>query len=266
MGRAHPDLVDLVGRLIAGGPRDSPPLIAVVGAQGSGKTTLARAAADRFGAVQISIDDVYLTRAGREAMAREVHPLFVHRGPPGTHDLGLLQRLIDRLSSAGPDDETLIPDFDKRGDDRWPLDRWRRFTGRPSAILIDAWCLGALPEDEAALAVPVNDLERERDPDRRWRRAVDGFVAGPYAAFAARFDAVLFLEAPGFEVVLDWRAQQEADLLGVAPADLPPDERDRLAGFIQYFERVTRRMLAGGVRADVTVKLDRNRVPVAIAA
>ena len=266
MGRAHPDLVDRVGRLIADGPKDRPPRIAVVGAQGSGKTTLARAAADRFGAAQISIDDVYLTRAEREAMAREVHPLFAHRGPPGTHDLGLLQDLIDDLSAAGPDDATAIPDFDKRGDDRWPADRWRRFRGRPSAILIDAWCLGAQPEDAAALAIPVNDLERERDPDGRWRRAVDGFVAGPYAAFAARFDAVLFLEAPGFEVVLDWRAQQEADLLGVAPADLPPHERDRLAGFIQYFERVTRRMLAGGVRADVTVKLDRNRVPVAIAA
>ena len=266
MGRAHPDLVDRVGRLIADGPKDRPPLIAVVGAQGSGKTTLARETADRFGAAQISIDDVYLTRAEREAMAREVHPLFLTRGPPGTHDLGLLQGLIDRLSTAGPDDETAIPDFDKRGDDRWPADRWRRFRGRPSAILIDAWCLGAQPEDAAALAIPVNDLERERDPDGRWRRAVDGFVAGPYVNFAARFDAVLFLEAPGFEVVLDWRAQQEADLLGVAPADLPPDERDRLAGFIQYFERVTRRMLAGGVRADVTVKLDRNRVPVAIAA
>ena len=267
MGRAHPDLVDLVGRLIADGAGGGrPPLIAVVGAQGSGKTTLAREAADRFGAAQISIDDVYLTRAEREAMAREVHPLFLIRGPPGTHDLGLLQGLIDSLSTAGPDDETAIPDFDKRGDDRWPADRWRRFRGRPSAVLIDAWCLGAQPEDAAALAVPVNDLERERDSDGRWRRAVDGFVAGPYAAFAARFDAVLFLEAPGFEVVLDWRAQQEADLLGVAPADLPPDERDRLAGFIQYFERVTRRMLAGGVRADVTVKLDRNRVPVAIAA
>ena len=267
MGRAHPDLVDRVGRLIADGAGgDRPPLIAVVGAQGSGKTTLAREAADRFGAAQISIDDVYLTRAEREAMAREVHPLFLTRGPPGTHDLGLLQGLIDRLSAAGPDDDTAIPDFDKRGDDRWPPDRWRRFRGRPSAILIDAWCLGALPEDAAALAEPVNALERDHDADGAWRRAVDGFVAGPYAAFAARFDAVLFLEAPGFEVVLDWRAQQEADLLGVAPADLPPDERDRLAGFIQYFERVTRRMLAGGVRADVTVKLDRNRVPVAIAA
>ena len=266
MGRANPDLVGLVGRLIADGPKDRPPLIAVVGAQGSGKTTLARAAADRFGAAQISIDDVYLTRAEREAMAREVHPLFVTRGPPGTHDLGLLQQLIDALSAAGPDDETLIPDFDKRGDDRRPVEDWRVFRGRPSAILIDAWCLGALPEDAAVLAEPVNALEADHDPDSGWRRAVNGFVGGPYADFIARFDAVLFLRAPSFDVVLDWRCQQEADLLGVAPADLPAAERERLAGFIQYFERITRRMLDGGVKADVVVQLDRNRLPGSMGA
>ena len=261
MGQANPDLVDRVGRLIADGPENRPPLIAIVGAQGSGKTTLARAAAERFGAAQISIDDVYLTRAEREAMAREVHPLFVTRGPPGTHDLGLLQQLIDTLSAAGPDDETLIPDFDKRGDDRRPVADWRVFRGRPSAILIDAWCLGALPEEVAALAVPVNSLETDQDPDGGWRRAVNGFVGGPYADFVARFDAVLFLRAPSFDVVLDWRCQQEADLLGIAPADLPAAERVRLAGFIQYFERITRRMLDGGVKADVIVKLDRNHLP-----
>jgi len=261
VGRANPDLVDRVGRLIADGPNDRPPLIAVVGAQGSGKTTLARAAADRFGAVQISIDDVYLTRAEREAMARDVHPLFVTRGPPGTHDLGLLQQLIDSLSSARSDDETRIPDFDKRGDDRRPVGDWRVFRGRPSAILIDAWCLGALPEDAAALAQPVNPLEADHDPDSGWRRAVNGFVGGAYADFIARFDAVLFLRAPSFDVVLDWRCQQEADLLGVPPADLPAAERERLAGFIQYFERITRRMLDGGVKADVVVQLDRNRLP-----
>lgn len=264
MGHAHPDLVDLVGRLIADGPKDRPPLIAVVGAQGCGKTTLARAAAERFGAAQISLDDVYRTRAEREAMARDVHPLFFTRGPPGTHDLALLQGVIDALSTTGPDDETPLPAFDKRGDDRSPADRWRRFRGRPSAILIDAWCLGALPRDEAALAEPVNALEREQDADGGWRRAVEGFVAGPYADFAARFDAVLFLQAPSFDVVLDWRSQQEADLLGVAPADLPPHERARIAGFIQYFERITHRMLAGGVQASVTVKLDGNRQPVAV--
>ena len=66
---------------------------------------------------------------------------------------------------------------------------------------------------------------------------------------------------PSFDVVLDWRCQQEADLLGVAPANLPAEERTRLAGFIQYFERITRRMLDGGVKADVVVQLDRNRLP-----
>lgn len=266
MGRAHPALVDLVGRLIAAGPKDRPPRLAVVGAQGSGKTTLAREAAARFGAAQVSLDDVYLTRAERQTLAREVHPLFATRGPPGTHDLGLLRRVIDDLSAAGPDDETPIPDFDKRSDDRRPAGAWRRVRGRPAAILVDAWCLAAEPEDEAALAEPVNALERERDPDGRWRRAVNGQLAGAYADVAGLFDAVLFLRAPGFEVVHDWRCEQEADLLGLAPTDLPAAERARLADFIQYFERVTRRMLAGGVRADVVVELDRNRVPVSLPA
>ena len=90
---------------------------------------------------------------------------------------------------------------------------------------------------------------------------VNDRVAGDYAAFAGRMDAIVFLKAPEFSVVLDWRCQQEADLLGVAPAELPAAERERLAGFIQYFDRITRRMLDGGVKADVVVQLDRNRLP-----
>ena len=236
-------------------------MIAIVGAQGSGKTTLAREAAEAFGGVQISIDDVYLTRAQREQMAEDVHPLFLTRGPPGTHDLRLLTRLIQRLGTARADDKILIPDFDKRGDDRRPVRDWRIFIGRPRVILIDAWCLGAAAEEEDALIEPVNALERDLDSDGRWRRAVNGFVTGSYAEFAAKFDAILFLQAPAFDVVLDWRSQQEADLLGVAPSRLATEERAKLAVFIQYFERITRHMLAGGVRADVTVQLDRNRMP-----
>ena len=118
----------------------------------------------------------------------------------------------------------------------------------------------------AALAEPVNDLERDQDADGRWRALVNERVGDDYAAFAARMDAILFLKAPDFEVVLDWRCQQEADLLGVAPDALPGAERERLAGFIQYFERITRRMLSGGVRADVVVVLDRDRRPCANTA
>ena len=195
-------------------------------------------------------------------MARDVHPLFLTRGPPGTHDLGLLQQLIDKLSEAGPDDTVRIPGFDKRGDDRTIRTQWRTFPGRPSAILIHAWWLGALPQSFEEMATPINALEAEHDADGRWRRKVNSFLAD-YHDFSERFDAILFLKAPGFDVVLDWRCQQEADLLGVAPDDLPQAERQRLADFIQYFERITRWMLAGWVHVDEIVPLDRDRRPCA---
>ena len=57
---------------------------------------------------------------------------------------------------------------------------------------------------EAALAAPVNALERERDPGGRWRRAVNGALAGAYAQLFAPLDRLVLLAAPGFEIVRTW--------------------------------------------------------------
>ena len=253
-------LLDAVGSLAALHARpDHIPLIGIAGVQGSGKTTLARAAAERLGAAYLSLDDVYLTRAERQALAREVHPLFAVRGPPGTHDLGLLERTLAALRAAGADSRTPLPAFDKLADDRAPRTDWPVFAGRPSAVLVDGWCLGATPQAEADLAAPVNALEAERDRQGTWRRAANAALVGPYAEVFARFDAVLFLKAPSFDAVLDWRCEQEAGLMGLPPADLPPARRAELAVFIQHFERITRHMLAGGVRADLVFQLDADR-------
>lgn len=255
-----PRLIAAVETLIAAYSRPgSVPVIAISGAQGSGKTTLARVVAARTGAVHLSLDDVYLSRAERDQLARTVHPLFATRGPPGTHDLGLLHRVIDALSAAGPDDRTALPVFDKRADDRLAPEDWPVFAGSPTAILLDGWCLGAMPHEATALIAAVNDLERLQDPDGRWRRVVNDQLAGPYRALFARFDALLFLKAPTFDGVLDWRCEQEAGLMGLAPADLPAAERDRLTVFTGYFERITRSMIDGWVVADVVVSLDRER-------
>jgi len=253
-------LLDAVGSLVAAHTRPGHiPLIGIAGAQGCGKTTLARAAADRLGAAHLSLDDVYLTKAERAEKSRAVHPLFAVRGPPGTHDLALLERTVTALRAAGPAGRTPLPAFDKLADDRAPERDWPVFAGRPSAILIDGWCLGATPQGPADLAAPINALEADRDGQGVWRRAVNAGLAGPYAALFARFDAVLLLKAPSFDAVLDWRCQQEAELMGLAPAALPPARRAELAVFIQYFERITRWMLDGGVRADMMFALDRDR-------
>lgn len=253
-------LLDAVGSLAALNARpDHIPLIGIAGAQGSGKTTLARAAAERLGAAHLSLDDVYLTRAERQALAREVHPLFAVRGPPGTHDLGLLERTLADLRAAGADSRTPLPAFDKLADDRAPRTDWPVFAGRPSAVLVDGWCLGATPQAEADLAAPVNALEAERDGQGIWRRAANAALAGPYAEVFSRFDAVLFLKAPSFDAVLDWRCEQEAVLMNLPPADLPPARRAELAVFIPHFERITRHMLAGGIQADMTFALNGSR-------
>ncbi|OYX58308.1 MAG: kinase [Brevundimonas subvibrioides] len=235
------------------------PLIAIAGAQGSGKSTLAAEAATRLSCAALSLDDVYLTRAGRADLAARLHPLFAVRGPPGTHDLDLLDQTLARLRAAGPGDRTAIPAFDKLADDRRAEADWPVFAGRPRAVLLEGWCLGATPQGPAELSESINDLERIDDPDAVWRRAINHSLATRYARLFATFDALLFLKAPTFDRILDWRVEQEAGLLGIRPAAVPGARRTELARFIQAFERITRHMLAGGVTADSVIELDEDR-------
>jgi len=223
-----------------------PAVIGISGAQGCGKTTLARALAQRFGGAGFSLDDVYFTRAEREALAAKVHPLLAVRGPPGTHDLDLAHATLDKLVRG---ELVGLPRFDKLADDRGEEEPYR---GPANVVLVDGWCLGATPQDEAALAQTINPLEREADGDGAWRRYVNSELAGPYQTFFHRFDVIVHLAAPSFAGVLDWRCEQEAGLLGLVPGELPTARRTELARFIQHFERITRHMLDGGVGPGVT--------------
>ena len=234
-----------------------PPLVlGVCGAQASGKSTLARtlcaALADRdIRAAALSLDDLYLTRAEREALARGVHPLLLTRGVPGTHDVALGHAVLDALERGEP---AVLPQFDKQRDDRAPAASWPQAPANCKVLVFEGWCVGARPQGPGPLAVPVNALERDEDPDGRWRGYVDDALAGAYAGLFARINRLLLLAAPGFETVFGWRREQEARDYGGGMDDAA------LRRFIAHYERLTRHILATMPDyADRVVRLDRER-------
>jgi D-glycerate 3-kinase len=241
-------------------------LVGICGPQGSGKSTTVAVVAALLEArglkvATLSLDDLYLPRADREALARDVHPLLRTRGVPGTHDVALGLAVLDGLAGQGG---TALPRFDKASDDRAPVDAWPVVAGPVDVVLFEGWCVGARPEPPQALAAPLNALERERDPDGAWRSYVNAALAGPYRALFARLDLLVLLTAPDFETVLAWRREQEAKLRGrLAEAGQGADRAmsdEEVAVFVQHYERLSRHIAREmPARADLVVALDADR-------
>ncbi|MFZ4070303.1 MAG: kinase [Caulobacterales bacterium] len=238
-----------------------PVRIGVSGAQGSGKSTFALAWAKANPKVaHFSLDDVYLTTKQRLDLAATVSPLLKTRGPAGTHDLELAKRTFRQLASARARDTTPLPRFDKVADQPVKSQAWPLYIGTPNVMLIEGWCIGAAPEPDDLLQIPINDLEVTEDADGRWRAFVNQRLGDEYAAFFAQLDLIVHFKAPHWDVVPGWRRQQEAGLRKLAVEKLPPEVLANLDRFVMHFERVTRHMLASGCRADWTVVLDEDRV------
>ena len=260
----------LAGELASrAGHRDRPLIVGINGAQGTGKSTLTRFLAllleSEFGlrTAAFSLDDIYHTRARRNDLARKIHPLLAVRGVPGTHDIALGDAVLDDLLNAGGDDRTPVPAFDKAVDDRVPREQWRSFPGRPGVIIVEGWCVAAVPEDSAALESPINELEREEDSDGRWRRFVNRQLETGYRDFFSRFDVLVFIRAPCWDMVYQWRLLQEEKLAercreqGLDDAAVMTAEQ--VARFVQFYERVTRHTLSEMAgRADYVLSMDRN--------
>ncbi|MEX0614791.1 MAG: glycerate kinase, partial [Methylophaga sp.] len=140
-----------------------PFLVGLHGAQGSGKTTLAACLTHLLCEVHncltvtLSLDDFYLPKENRQQLASNVHPLLATRGVPGTHDLPLLLSTIDQLRHG--DLPVAVAQFNKASDDRFAEAAWPVIDQQPQIIIIEGWCMGALPQTDDALSSAINPLE-----------------------------------------------------------------------------------------------------------
>lgn len=227
--------------------------IGLSGGQGAGKTTLCRLiveAAQHFGErVEIlSVDDFYLSKSRREKLAQDVHPLFVTRGPPSTHD-------IKALSSSARDllrgKAVNVPVFDKGIDDRVG---YRHIEPGADRVIVEGWCIGARAEPDSRLRDPVNALEHSSDTDGIWRRSVNRALQTDYQGLSNQLDCLVFLRVPDMDAVRKWRLDQEKERdpsVRMNPEDI--------RYFVSHYERLTRWMWDDiANRADVVVWLNQH--------
>lgn len=239
-----------------------PLCIGINGSQGSGKTTLSQALdailTDTFGlrCQTLSLDDFYLSHQAREKLSQQVHPLLQTRGVPGTHDCEMAIRTLQQLKLGL---SCPIPRFDKASDNPLPQRDWLPGTHQADIILLEGWCVGIPPQDETELAHPVNKLEEDEDTECVWRQYVQQQLAGPYQVLFAELDYLIFLQAPAFQCVYQWRLEQEKKLARRTrnrqhSAIMNEAQIER---FIAHYQRLTEHALQRlPALADVVIPLD----------
>lgn len=185
----------------------------------------------------LALDDLSLTRAERDQLAHEVHPLFSHRGIPGTHAPALGLAVIDHIRAGRAFD---MPRFDMQRDDRSPYPD--RIEGPVDVLLLEGWCVGARPQADEDLLEPVNAFERKHDPDGIWRSVANLWLRGDYRSLFEEIDLLVMLlpvddaalHASGNADFRDrserWRQHMFADLSRRADIIVPVDANLRPQG------------------------------------
>ena len=191
-----------------------PLLIGLSGGQGSGKSTISQIlkiiirVKFNLNVVCFSIDDFYKTFSERKKMSKLVHPLFLTRGVPGTHDSKMLYNIITQLLKE-KFKSLKIPKFDKLSDDRMKINFWQKISKKPDIIIFEGWCVGAVPQHLKDLHFPINKLEKIEDTKLTWRKKVNMELRTSYKKIYDLLDKKIYLKIPSFRYVLKWRLLQE---------------------------------------------------------
>lgn len=242
---------------------EQPLVIGINGGQGSGKSTLTRILSGLLSqgfdkkVLSLSIDDLYFGREQRQQLAKKIHPLFVTRGVPGTHDIELAKALFTDLKSR-QQKSVKVPVFDKAIDDQRPASDWKQIQTPVDIVLFEGWCVGSIAQTDDELESAINSLERDEDSDKIWRRYVNEQLAGPYQQLFSQIDVLMMLKVPGMEKVREWRLLQEQKLMNATEnrGSGIMSEAD-INRFIMHYERITQNTLKEmPARANVVMELD----------
>ena len=238
-------------------------IIGLSGGQGAGKSTITSILKlifkKKYGLdlCVFSIDDFYKTKSERIRMSKKIHPLFVTRGVPGTHDIKLLNKVIQKLKKK-KFNSVLIPKFDKSKDDRFKKTKWQKIKKKPHIIIIEGWCVGAIQQKKSELLRPINTIEKKLDKRLIWRNKVNNLLKNEYKKLFNKIDKLVYLKVPDFNHIFKWRLLQEQKLK-LTTKSKKTMSKTQIKEFIMFYERITKHMMKNFSKiSDLTVFLDKN--------
>ena len=198
-------------------PKNKTFIIGLAGGQGTGKTTISSlirlilSTYFKLNVFKVSIDDFYKTRKERLKLSKSKHPLLLSRGVPGTHDVNMINKLFRNVKNS-KFKSMLIPKFDKSIDDRCNKKLWYKMKKKPDVLILEGWCVGAKPENNKTLNMPINKLEKNLDDKMKWRLHVNNQLKNKYAKLFNQMNSLLYLKARNFNILKQWRIKQEKKL------------------------------------------------------
>ena len=233
----------------------------ISGSQGIGKSTLLKVIEENIKifykkkVLTLSLDDYYLTKKERLKLSKKFHPLLLTRGVPGTHNIKKLFNHIEQFDKSKYPIKLTI--FDKLNDDCSKNTRIIR--SHADILILEGWCCGCAPINKKFLMKNINDLEKEKDRDHKWRTYYNEQLMKEYAKLFKLFDKTIFLKVPSFLSVLKWRIKQEK-MMGIDQNVKKIMSNKDIFNFISYYEKITKWMRKTlPSKAHLMIEIDKNQ-------
>ena len=246
--------------------KKSPLIIGLAGGQGTGKTTIASIITlilkkyFKLKVFKISIDDFYKTRNQRRKLSKNIHPLLMYRGVPGTHEYKIIYEFFKKIKNKNFI-KLRLPKFDKSKDDRCNKKLWYKINSRPDMIILEGWCVGAKGQKNSELVKSINSLEKVNDPSLVWRKYVNNQLKIHYKNLFQQIDEIIYLKANNFRMLQKWRIKQEETLWfkSKKKKKLRIMSRNDIINFMQTYQRITQNMFKDAPKyASIVMKLNSN--------
>jgi len=233
----------------------------IAGSQGIGKSTLLYILEKNLKDIynkqilSLSLDDYYLTKKQRVSLSKKIHPLLLTRGVPGTHDTKKLLKHVKCFERSNY--PINIPIFDKINDDR--STKLKKIKSKADILILEGWCCASPALSPSFLKKNINQIEKMLDKDLIWRNYYNHQLENQYAKLFKLFDKVIYLKAPSFSHIQNWRLKQEK-MMVTRNNDFGAMDKNQIFEFIQHYEKITKWMMQVlPSKANLTINVDKNQ-------